>query len=47
MRSIYTKYLNKTNKTKKNYNKIYICVLELEQKFYISNEKREQAVFFL
>ena len=47
MRSIYIKYLNKTKKVDKKRDKIYICVLRLEQELYISNEKREQAVFLL
>ena len=47
MQSIYTKYLNKTNKVDKKRNKIYTRALRFEQEFYISNEKREQIVFLL
>ena len=47
MPNIYIEYLNKANKADKKRNKIYICVLKLEQKLHISNKKREQAVFFL
>ena len=41
MQCIYTKYLNKANKADKKRNKIYTRVFELEQKLYISNEKKE------
>lgn len=47
MWSIYIKYLNQTSKIYKKRNEIYICRLELEQKLYITNKKREKADFFL
>lgn len=47
IRSIYTKYLNKVNKANKKRNEIRICALRLEQELHISNEERDQEVFFL
>ena len=47
MRSIYTKYLNKANEADKKRDEIRTRALKLELKLYISNEKREQAVFLL
>ena len=47
MQSIYGKYLNKANKTNIKHDEICISVLEVEQKFYISNKKREQTVSLL
>ena len=44
IRSIYTEYLNKANKANKKHDKIRTHALRLEQKLFISNEKREQAV---
>ena len=41
MQSIYIKYLNKVNKVDKKCDEIRTCALELEQKLYISNEKRK------
>ena len=45
--SIYTKYLKKANKADKKHDEIRTCALGMEQKLYISNEKKEQAVFLL
>ena len=45
--SIYTMYLNKANKKDKKRDEIRTCMLKFEQELHISNEKREQAVFFL
>lgn len=47
IRSIYTKYLDYIIKTEKDCDKIQICTLKLKQKLHISNEKKEQKVFFL
>ena len=38
MQSIYTEYLNKTNKADKERDEIYTRALRLEQEFYISNK---------
>ena len=47
MWNIYIKYLNKANKANKKCDEIHICTLGLEQKLYINNEEKEQAVYFL
>ena len=47
MQSISTEYLNKANKTNEKRDKIYTCILKLEKKLCISNEEKEQTVFFL
>ena len=46
MQSIYIKYVNKTNKTDKKRNEIYIFALQLEKKRYISNKKKNMQFFF-
>ena len=47
MQSIYIKYFNKFNEADKKRDKICICILRLEQEFYIIIKKKEQVVFFL
>ena len=47
MQSIYIKYLNKTKKIDKKRDEICIYALGLEQKLYINNKEKDQAVFFL
>lgn len=47
MRSIYTKYLDQTNKANKERNEKHTCALGLEQELHISNKKREHAIFLL
>ena len=41
MRSIYIKYLKKTNRANKKRDKICTYTLKLKQELYISNEERE------
>lgn len=43
MSTIYTKYLNQTNKVVTKRDKIHICALELEQELRISNKEKKQA----